>query len=85
MLAAPACGSTMLPMAGTGVIQPPLGLIGRERECAVIDDVLDRALAGEAGALIFRGEAGIGKSALLRYAAERAAEMTVLRDRRRRS
>ena len=68
----------MRSMAGTGV-QPPLALIGRERECAVIDDVLDRAFAGEAGAIVVRGEAGIGKSALLRYAAERAAEMTLLR------
>ena len=66
-------------MAGIGVMQPPLALIGRERECASIDGVLERALAGEAGALVVRGEAGIGKSALLEYAAGTASEMTVLR------
>jgi DNA-binding CsgD family transcriptional regulator len=54
-------------------------LIGRERECALIDDLLDRALLGRSGSLVIRGEAGIGKTALLDYALERAAEMTVVR------
>ena len=66
-------------MAGTGVLQPPLALAGRERECAVIDGVLERALAGEAGSLVVRGVAGIGKSTLLDYAARAASGMTVLR------
>jgi DNA-binding CsgD family transcriptional regulator len=57
----------------------PPGLIGRERERGVIDDVLDRALAGEAGALVVRGEAGIGKTALLEQAAERSDGTLVLR------
>ena len=60
-------------------MQPPLALIGRERECASIDGLLERALAGEAGTLVVRGEAGIGKSALLEYAARTASEITVLR------
>jgi hypothetical protein len=66
-------------MAGIGVMQPTLGLVGRERECATIDGLLERALAGEAGALVVRGEPGIGKSALLDYAIGTASEMTVLR------
>jgi DNA-binding CsgD family transcriptional regulator len=66
-------------MAGTEVLQPPVALIGRERECAAIDGVLERALAGEAGVLVVRGEPGIGKSALLEYATGTASEMTVLR------
>ena len=66
-------------MAGIGVVPPPLALIGRDRECAAIGGLLDRGLAGEAGALVVRGEAGIGKSALLAYACGRAGEMTVLR------
>jgi DNA-binding CsgD family transcriptional regulator len=52
-------------------------LFGRERECELIDRLLDRARAGRAGALVLRGEAGVGKSALLDYAGERADGMVV--------
>jgi DNA-binding CsgD family transcriptional regulator len=54
-------------------------LIGRESECARLDELLDRARMGRAGALVIRGEAGIGKTALLDYAAARAEDMTVVR------
>ncbi|MEU4597324.1 AAA family ATPase [Nocardia sp. NPDC023988] len=40
-------------------------LIGRDRYSAVLGDLLDRAVAGKGSALILRGPAGIGKSALL--------------------
>ncbi|MEV0824075.1 AAA family ATPase [Nonomuraea rubra] len=43
-------------------------LYGRQAEQAAIDELLRTC----SGALILRGEAGIGKSALLSYAAERA-------------
>jgi predicted ATPase len=43
-------------------------LLGREAECAAIDRLLADARAGSGGALVVRGEAGIGKSALLGYA-----------------
>jgi DNA-binding CsgD family transcriptional regulator len=54
-------------------------LIGRDRECASIDALLDRARAGTGGMLVLRGEAGVGKSALLAYAVGRAPDMRVLR------
>ncbi|HET9244108.1 MAG TPA: AAA family ATPase [Gaiella sp.] len=54
-------------------------LIGRESECARIDELLHRARLGRSGALVLRGEAGIGKTALLDYAAERARDATVVR------
>jgi DNA-binding CsgD family transcriptional regulator len=54
-------------------------LIGRESECARLDELLDRARMGRTGALVIRGEAGIGKTALLDYASERADDMTVVR------
>ncbi|MDO3650035.1 ATP-binding protein [Nocardia mangyaensis] len=44
-------------------------LHGRETEQARIDDLITGARAGCSGALVLRGEAGIGKSALLDYAA----------------
>jgi DNA-binding CsgD family transcriptional regulator len=47
-------------------------LIGRNEECARLDDLLAEAKAGNRGVLVLRGPAGTGKSALLEYAAERA-------------
>jgi hypothetical protein len=41
--------------------------------------LLDRARMGRSGALTIRGEAGIGKTALLEYAVDRAQGMTVVR------
>jgi len=55
-----------------------LVLVGRDRECARIDELLAGALAGESGSLVVRGEPGIGKTALLEYAAERAVGMELL-------
>jgi hypothetical protein len=54
-------------------------LAGRAAECATLDGMLAAARAGRSGVLVLRGEAGIGKSALLEYAAERAHECRVLR------
>jgi|SRR5690349_21710734 len=60
--------------------QSAVQLLGRERECAVIDRVLADAGCGVGGALVVRGEAGIGKSAMLEYAVQRAVPgMLVLR------
>ena len=49
-------------------------LIGREAERKRVDAVLDR-LHERGGALLVRGEAGIGKSSLLRHARERACAL----------
>lgn len=54
-------------------------LLGRDGELAAIDGLLDRARAGRSGTLVLRGEAGIGKSALLDHAAGAADGMRVLR------
>jgi DNA-binding NarL/FixJ family response regulator len=56
-------------------------LRGREIQQAVIDELLGQARAGASGALTLRGEPGIGKTALLDYAASRAKgdDMPVLR------
>ncbi|MCW3839137.1 AAA family ATPase [Micromonospora yasonensis] len=54
-------------------------LHGRAGEQAEIERLLAEAEAGRSGTLVIRGPAGIGKSALLDYAAERAAGMRVLR------
>src|SRR5919108_1035822 len=54
-------------------------LVGRDRECARIDLLLERARAGTADVLVVLGEPGIGKTALLGYAAGRAEGMSVVR------
>ena len=54
-------------------------LLGREEEQRQLDQLLRKARAGNSGVLLLRGEAGIGKTALLDYAASRAGGMTVLR------
>jgi len=48
-------------------------LHGRRAECALLDRLLADAANLRSGALLLRGEAGIGKTALLAYAADRAA------------
>ena len=54
-------------------------LLGRESECAVIDRLLEGARAGRSGALVVRGEPGVGKTALLGYAIDRASDLQVVR------
>jgi DNA-binding CsgD family transcriptional regulator len=46
------------------------GLLGRRSECAALDELVASLRAGQSRALVLRGEAGIGKSALLEYLAE---------------
>ncbi|HUC26087.1 MAG TPA: AAA family ATPase [Streptosporangiaceae bacterium] len=54
-------------------------LYGRSVELAAIDQLVDGMRSGRAGALVLRGEAGIGKTALLDAAEETAAGARVLR------
>jgi DNA-binding CsgD family transcriptional regulator len=54
-------------------------LYGRAAECAVLDAVLDDARRGHSRCLVLRGEPGVGKTALLAYAAGQAADLQVLR------
>jgi DNA-binding CsgD family transcriptional regulator len=53
-------------------------LPGRDAELARIDGMLAAARAGRSAALVVRGEAGIGKSALLDHARAAAGDMRVL-------
>jgi predicted ATPase len=46
---------------------------GRARERQVLDDLLDRVRGGESAVLVIRGEAGIGKTELMRYCARQAS------------
>jgi len=59
--------------------EPTLSLVNRHRERAALDGLLGDLRSGRGRALVVRGEAGVGKSALLEYAAGAAAEMRVTR------
>ena len=54
-------------------------LLGRGGECAVLDGSIEDIRRGESRALVLRGEAGIGKTALLQCLIESAAGFTVVR------
>ena len=54
-------------------------LRGRDYERAALDRLLDAARSGNSGTLVIRGEAGVGKTALLEYATGAACDMVVVR------
>ena len=55
------------------------GLTNRAAECAALDNLLDALRAGESRSLVIRGEAGVGKSALLDYLTDKASGCRVER------
>ncbi|HZR50291.1 MAG TPA: AAA family ATPase [Streptosporangiaceae bacterium] len=54
-------------------------LYGRDAEVARIDELLAQARTGHSGALSVCGDAGVGKTALLEYAVDKAGGMRLLR------
>jgi predicted ATPase len=54
-------------------------LLDRRNERAVFDGLLEGARGGRSGVLVVRGEPGVGKTALLRYAIESASDLQVVR------
>jgi DNA-binding CsgD family transcriptional regulator/tetratricopeptide (TPR) repeat protein len=54
-------------------------LRGRANECALLDDLVWAIRRGESRSLVLRGEAGIGKTALLEYLIASAPDATVVR------
>ncbi|HJZ28012.1 MAG TPA: AAA family ATPase, partial [Streptosporangiaceae bacterium] len=57
----------------------PSGLMDRQAECGVLDQLINAVQAGGSRVLVVRGEPGVGKSALLDYLAGRAAGCWVVR------
>ena len=58
---------------------PPASLRGRTAECALLDALIGDVRRGESRSLVLRGEAGIGKTALLEYMVASAPGLMVLR------
>ncbi len=58
---------------------PPPKLLGRHSECEALDWLLADALAGQSRVTVLRGEAGVGKTALLGYLSDRLVGWHVAR------
>jgi DNA-binding CsgD family transcriptional regulator len=56
-----------------------VALRGRREECAALDGLLQRIRVGQSSVQVLRGEAGVGKTALLEYVAVRASGCRVVR------
>ncbi len=54
-------------------------LRGRRGECERLDGQLQRMAGGQSSVLVLRGEAGVGKSALLEYVAEKSSGYRIVR------
>ena len=54
-------------------------LRGRAGECALLDDLASAIRRGQSRSLVLRGEAGIGKTALLDYLVASASDLVVIR------
>src|ERR1700722_6371527 len=59
--------------------RPPPELLGRRSECDALDRLVADALAGRSRVIVLRGEAGVGKSALLGYLSDRVVGWHVAR------
>src|SRR3954452_20768762 len=57
----------------------PSVLLGRADERALLDRLLENVRAGQSAVLVVRGEAGVGKTALLHYCARQASGFRVAR------
>src|SRR5215470_15442170 len=55
------------------------GLVGRAGECALLDGLAGDVRRGVGRCLVVRGEAGIGKTALLEYLVAAAPDVVVVR------
>src|ERR1700733_1993174 len=54
-------------------------LRGRRAECGVLDGLLEGVRGGHSAVLVVRGEAGVGKTALLDYAVQSAPDLWSVR------
>jgi DNA-binding CsgD family transcriptional regulator len=67
------------PSAASTTGGPAPRLWGRQNECAALDRLLDEVRAESSPVLVLRGEAGVGKTALLEYLLERTSGCRVAR------
>src|SRR5262245_43743841 len=61
------------------VSDPYRGLVGRRSECKVLDGLLAAVRGHQSQVLVLRGEAGVGKTALMDYVERSSSGCRVLR------
>jgi DNA-binding CsgD family transcriptional regulator len=61
------------------VVARPATLLGRQRERAVLERLLDTARSGHGATIVVYGDPGVGKTALLEYTLQLAEEFRVVR------
>ena len=66
-------------MAMGGGVPARTSLWGRGQECAVLDELVSSVRRGESRSLVLRGDAGVGKTALLEHLVESASDLKVAR------
>jgi Cdc6-like AAA superfamily ATPase len=54
-------------------------LRGRDQECALLDELVSSVRRGQSRSLVLKGEAGIGKTALLEYLVDSVPDLSVAR------
>jgi hypothetical protein len=59
--------------------QPAQELLGRGSEIQVLNRLFRAVRGGESGALVVRGESGVGKTALVQHVVESATGVRILR------
>jgi len=75
----PRAGPALAWVLAMSTTAPGWRLLGRRSERAALDLLVSAVRAGESQALVVRGEAGVGKSALLEYVAAQAAGCRIVR------
>ena len=75
----PRPGPALALVVAMSTTAPGWRLLGRRSERAALDRLVSAVRAGESQALVVRGEAGVGKSALLEYVAAQAAGCRIVR------
>jgi hypothetical protein len=62
-----------------GALHRKIRLLGRSTECALLDQLVEDVCDGQSRLLVLRGDAGIGKTALLDHVAVRGSDCQVVR------
>jgi hypothetical protein len=67
------------PRVATSTTVPGPRLLGRRSECGALEELVASVRTGASRALVLRGDAGVGKTALLEYLMQHASGCTIAR------